>query len=30
MADFKIITDTTADLPKEYLESNGIGRIVIP
>ena len=30
MADFKIITDTTADLPKEYLESNVIGRIVIP
>lgn len=24
MADFKIITDSTADLPKDYLEKNGI------
>ncbi len=30
MAEFKIITDTTADLPKEYIDRNGLGVMVLP
>lgn len=30
MAAFKIITDSTADLPKEYIEENNIGVMVLP
>lgn len=30
MEDFKIITDTTADLPEAYIQENGLGVMVIP
>lgn len=30
MAEFKIITDTTADLPQEYIRKNGLGVMVLP
>lgn len=30
MEDFKIITDTTADLPESYIQENGLGIMVLP
>ncbi len=30
MAEFKIITDSTADLPGEYIEQNHLGMMVLP
>ncbi|HJC22159.1 MAG TPA: DegV family protein [Candidatus Eisenbergiella merdavium] len=30
MEDFKIITDTTADLPEAYIQENGLGIMVLP
>ena len=30
MAGFKIVTDSTADLPKDYIEQNQLGVMVLP